>query len=88
MFFVFVLVTVVFDQVAQERRQEHGTQAAARYGHSVGEPAVLDEVRCHDEYAGWERQTCAAAEHHPVTETRNGPWPLAKQLKKNQRTFI
>jgi len=76
--FVFVLVTVVVNQVAQERRQEHGTQAAAGYGHSVGESAVLDEVRCHDEYARRERQTRAAAEHHPVTETRNGPWSLAK----------
>lgn len=76
--FVFVLVTVVVDQVAQERRQEHGTQAAARYGHSVGEPAVLDEVRCHNEYAGRERQTRTAAEHHSVTETRNDPLPLPK----------
>lgn len=74
--FGFVLVTVVFDQVAQERRQEHGTQTAARYGHSVCEPAVLDKVRCHDEYSWGERQTRTAAKHHAITETRNGPWLL------------
>lgn len=50
-----VLVTVVIDQVSQKRWQEHGTQAAARYGHSVGEPAVFDEVRSYDEYARRER---------------------------------
>lgn len=66
-----VLVTVVVDQVSKKRWQEHGTQAASRYGHSVGEPAVFDEVRSHDEYARRERQACAASEHHPVTETQD-----------------
>lgn len=50
----FLLVTVVIDQVAQEWRQEHGTQATARYGHTVGESSVFDEVRSDDEYSGWE----------------------------------
>lgn len=78
----------MFDQVSQKRRQEHGTQAAARYSHSVGKPAVLDEVRCHDEYSGWERQTCTAAEHHPVTETNNGPWTLPKRLKISSKDIF
>lgn len=64
-----VLVTVVFDQVAQERWQEHGTQAAARYGHSVGESAIFDEVRCHDKYSWWKRKTRTAAKHHAVAKT-------------------
>lgn len=70
MVFLNVLVAVVIDQVAQERWQEHGSQTTARYGHAVGEPSVLDEVRSHDEYAGWKGQTRATAEQHAVTETR------------------